>query len=79
MDHPFNTSTANEKLPYTNTGMTGTKSNIIPEYYCPDKVEFHPEDKLTVYSKEGEILTKYKCVDNNASTNKNRKWKWEKF
>lgn len=78
MDHPFNTSTANEKLPYTNTGMTGAKSNIIPEYYCSDRVDFHSGDITTIYSNDGKVIGTYKCIDNGL-TNENRSWKWIKL
>ena len=43
IDHAFKTSQNNNPLPYTKTGMTGSKTNIIPEY-----VGFDENNKVLV-------------------------------
>jgi hypothetical protein len=58
--HPFNTSQANNNaLPYTNTGMSGSKTNIIPEYYSPDEVIFSNGDIMKIFDKNGNIIESY--------------------
>lgn len=73
VEHPFNTNQSNGRLPYTNTGMTGSKHNIIPEYYSSDIVEFEIGDILRVYDKNGKIVENYKIVRDNIT--KEKVWK----
>ena len=42
--------------------MTGSKQNIIPEYYSSDIVEFEIGDVARVYDKNGRILEHYRVV-----------------
>ncbi|GIM53288.1 hypothetical protein CAPN004_23170 [Capnocytophaga cynodegmi] len=69
VEHPFNTSQSINDLPYTNTGMTGSKHNIIPEYYSADIVEFKIGDIAKVYDKNGKVIESYK-IEIDELTNK---------
>ncbi len=64
IDHPFNTQRATDALPYTHTGMIGSKHNIIPEYYSPDIIKFDIGDVLRVYNKNGKIIDSYIIKEN---------------
>ncbi|GJQ06313.1 hypothetical protein CAPN010_04710 [Capnocytophaga cynodegmi] len=66
VEHPFNRSKINDDLPYTNTGMTGSKRNIIPEYHSTDIVTFSRGDILNVYDKNGIIIETYILEDLNG-------------
>ncbi len=59
IDHAFNTSQNNNPLPYTNTGMTGSKRNIIPEYVNQNDITFKGGETMTVYDNKGNIVSKY--------------------
>lgn len=72
--HPFNRSKIEDDLPYTNTGMTGSKHNIIPEYYSAEIVEFGIDDIARVYDKDGKVIEIYKIVEDKLSKEKI----WEK-
>ena len=73
VEHPFNTSQSTNGLPYTNTGMTGSKHNIIPEYHSADIVEFDINDVARVYDKNGKVVESYKIVEDNIT--KEKIWK----
>ncbi|MDO5616082.1 MAG: hypothetical protein Q4G16_07820 [Cruoricaptor ignavus] len=73
VEHPFNTSQSTNRLPYTNTGMTGSKHNIIPEYHSSDIVKFDVDDVVRVYDKNGKIIESYKIVEDNIT--KEKIWK----
>ncbi len=70
VDHPFNTSQNNNPLPYTKTGMTGSKHNIIPEYHSADIVEFNVDDIARVYDKNGKVVENYKIVEDKLTREK---------
>lgn len=67
IDHPFNTAARNSNLPYTNTGMTGAKHNIIPEYVNQERITFSDGDKMQIFDKNGNLITTYKFA--------NKKWR----
>ena len=67
MEHPFNTSQSTNGLPYTNTGMTGSKHNIIPEYHSTEIVKFNEGDIVKVYDKNGNVIEKY-IIENDTLT-----------
>ncbi|MCT7904366.1 MAG: hypothetical protein N4435_04065 [Candidatus Ornithobacterium hominis] len=73
VEHTFNTPQNNNPLPYTKTGMTGSKRNIIPEYYSADIVEFKVGDVAKVYDKNGNVIEKYVIESDNLTGIK--KWK----
>lgn len=53
--------------------MTGSKRNIIPEYYSADIVEFKVGDVAKVYDKNGNVIEKYVIESDNLTGIK--KWK----
>lgn len=63
VEHPFNRAKINDDLPYTNTGMTGSKQNIISEYHSYDIVIFSKGDAARVYDKNERILEHYRVVE----------------
>lgn len=67
IDHPFNTAARNSNLPYTNTGMTGAKHNIIPEYVNQERITFSDGDEMQIFDKNGNLITTYKFA--------NKKWR----
>lgn len=71
--HPFDRPKIGDDLPYTNTGMTGSKHNIIPEYYSADIVEFDIDDIARVYDKDGKVIESYKIIEDKLT--KEKIWK----
>lgn len=62
IDHAFNTSQNNNPLPYTKTGMTGSKQNIIPEYVNQDDIIFKGGETMTVYDSKGNVISRYEYI-----------------
>lgn len=59
IEHPFNTSQNNNPLPYTKTGMTGSKRNIIPEYVNQNEINFKGGETMKLYDNKGNVVSKY--------------------
>lgn len=70
IDHPFNTTARNSNLPYTNTGMTGAKHNIIPEYVNQERITFSDGDEMTIFDQNGKIIEKYEYLETEEKTSK---------
>ena len=62
IDHAFKTSQNNNPLPYTKTGMTGSKTNIIPEYVNQNDIIFKGGETMTVYDNKGNIVSRYEYI-----------------
>jgi len=62
IDHAFKTSQNNNPLPYTKTGMTGSKTNIIPKYVNQNDIIFKGGETMTVYDNKGNIVSRYEYI-----------------
>ena len=76
IDNAFKTSQNNNPLPYMKTGMTGSKTNIIPEYVNQNDIIFKGGETMTVYDNKGNIVSRYEYIgfDENNKVLVN-KWK----
>lgn len=44
------------------TGMTGSKTNIIPEYVNQNDIIFKGGETMTVYDNKGNIVSRYEYI-----------------
>jgi hypothetical protein len=67
--HPFNRTNITDNIPYTNTGMIGSNSKIIPEYHqgikSDDFFKLREDAILKIYDANGNMQKMYELLPNN--------------